>query len=294
MDKLKAVIWGCGECYNRSYNIIKYYELIGQLEIVGIVDNSVYVSVLDGYKVKLPMYINQFEYDYIIVMADQSFKLIVEEAVNKYGIIRKKIISYKILQIPMMNLNRYVELYESQLSIVSNNCFGGVACHTLSMECRSPFKNLFIRERDYLNMISNLKWYMDKIPVFDHYETEISDMKYPVLKIDTIEIHCNHTSCEKEAIETWERRKKKINYENLFFSFYTMNEEAADIFYERTKEEKAVCFVPWKPRNSHEIEIKMIPNKNFFDLVNANASLSTYSSKYSIVDLFSNQFVFRS
>ncbi len=295
MNKFKVVIWGCGECYNRSYNIIKYFELTKQLEVTGIVDNNVPICVLDGYKVMTPKNINQFEYDYIIVMSDYSFKPIVEEAVNKYGIIRRKLISYKVLQIPMIKLDRYFELYESKLSIVSNNCVGGVAYNTLSMECLSPFKNLFVKEKDYIKMISNLKWYIDKKPIFDHYEEELKrGIKYPVLKIDTIEIHCNHTTSAQDAIDMWERRKKKINYDNLFFVMYTMNGDIADAFLKCTENYKSVCFVPWEPRDQREIKLIMIPNKEFYDTVNVNASLHTYSLKYSIVDLFCNHFVFRS
>lgn len=290
----KIAIWGCGECYNRSYNLIKYFELTKQLNITGIVDDNVYITVLDGYKVIRPRQLNELEYDYIIVMSDHSFMSIVEEAVNKYGIARRKIISYKVLQIPMIKLDRYFNLYESQLSIISNNCFGGVAYNTLSMECLSPFKNLFVREKDYIKMISNLKWYLEKKPVFDYYEETEADNKYPVLRIDDVQIHCNHTTSAQEAIDTWERRKKKINYQNLFFAIYTMKVEVADAFLQCTKDDKSVCFVPWEPRTQREIKLEMIPDKEFYDVVNVNASLHTYGLKYSIVDLFCNQFLFRS
>lgn len=293
MDAVRIVIWGCGECYNRCYNMIKYFEVTRQLIVTGIVDNNACVFELDGYQVLKPEYIDYFEYEYIIVMSDYSFKTIVQEAVNRYGIIRNKIISYRILQIPMIRLDRYFELYESRLSIVSSNCYGGIAYHTLSMECLSPFKNLFVREKDYLKMISNLKWYMEQKPVFDCYG-EDGGVKYPILKIDTVKIHCNHSASVEEAISTWERRKKKINYDNLFWVMYTMDMDVANAFYEITKNLKSVCFVPWKPNNEKEINLPIFSDKKFYEVVNANATLHTYGLKYSIVDLFCNKFVLRS
>ena len=54
---------------------------------------------------------------------------------------------------------------------------------------------------------------MNCTPYYDHGEIDPhSRMKYPVLKLKNIFIHCNHSKTADAAIEDWERRKRKINY----------------------------------------------------------------------------------
>lgn len=44
-----------------------------------------------------------------------------------------------------------------------------------------------------------------------------SDKNYPVAKLDDVTIHFVHYKTEQEAREKWNRRKERVNYDNLFF-----------------------------------------------------------------------------
>ncbi len=291
----KVLLWGLGNSYNIMKNTISYFEYTKQLEVVAIIANDVYMSTLDGYPVIKPNKISVYIWDYIIVMSDNSFETIVDNAVADYKIPRSKLIPYKILQIPDLILKDYIKLKESNISIISNNCWGGIIYQTLGLECKSPFKNLFLYDDDYLRLISNLEKYMELEPQFSHYEDEPhSGIKYPVLQIDDVQIHCNHVKDSKIAIDDWNRRKKKINYDNLFIEMYTSNREAAEIFITKLNNNNGICFVPWESDHQHLMTLELAPGqKEFWQAVNVNASLNTYGLKYSLIDLLNGKMTLR-
>lgn len=283
----KMILWGLGNCYNLMKNTIAWYEITKQMEVVCIAASDVYMEKLDGYRVIHPSCIRHEEYDYILVMSDIQYHAIVECGINEYGIPRNKMISYKILQIPQLNLDDYFKVYESNITIVSNNCWGGLIYNTLGIECISPFKNLFLNDDDYIKCCMDLAKYMNEVPVFSHYESDLhSRKKYPVLHINDIEIHCNHADNEAQAIEDWERRRKKINWSNIYYEMYTANQEVADRFVDFLGDKKGICFVPWETNAKRMLYLQQAPNQKYFwEAVIANATLGTYGLKYSIVDL---------
>lgn len=156
----RVIVYGLGAQYNKNFNIIKYYELSGQFSVVGVtakwIPDSLY---LDGYRLFNKNELHEILYDYIIVMSDQYFKDIVIDLVND-GIERKRILNYRVLQIPHLDFHTYIEFKNSNISILSNNCWGGAICFTLGIECLSPCKNLFFEDDDYIKFLQNLKYYI--------------------------------------------------------------------------------------------------------------------------------------
>ena len=213
----QIVLWGMGKTYNYIRNTLCYHELTNQINVVCVTASELpEAEFVDGYKIVKPENLNNVKYDYIFVLSDDYYEQIVNDAVTIYGISRDKIIRYNILLIPEINLQRYFKLYESKITILSNNCWGGIVYNTLGMECRSPLKNLFLKEKDYLKLISNPKFYFSHMPHFKMYtEDSNSSRKYPVLELVDIEIHCNHTDSSEEAIAEWNRRVRKVNYNNI-------------------------------------------------------------------------------
>lgn len=284
---IKIALWGIGKGYNIVFNILKFYEYQKKIEITGIIDTNAYMHTLDGYKVVKPREISKLDFQYIIITSENSFDDIVREAVYVYGINRKVLIPHRVFFIPNINLDEYLKLYESEISIISNNCWGGIICNTLSLECRSPFKNMFLRNEEYLKVISNLEEYMMADPIFVRYEEEIhSHINYPVIRINDIEIHCNHYIDYKVAIDDWNRRKEKINYKNLFFEMYTVEKNVAKKFLELTKDKKSVCFVPWKSNDKKAITLPLFSeNIEFYESVNVNATINTNGLKYDLISV---------
>lgn len=280
------IIWGIGKIYNQMRNNISYFEKKNQIKVKYILVSNPYMKKLDGYIVKSPEDISNLDYDYIIIMSDDYYEEILNEALIR-RVERDKIISYKVLQIPNINLNRYFYLKEKNISIISNNCWGGVIYSTLGLECLSPFKNLYLTDEDYLKVISNLEYYLKQEPVFDRLEKDPHSCKqYPILKLKDIEIHCNHSDSYKDAIRDWNRRKIKLNYNNIFYEMYTEKKESAEKFYDLTLNSNSICFVPWETKKEKTLTLQMAPNQNeFYETVNSNATIGSNALKYELVEL---------
>ena len=106
----------------------------------------------------------------------------------------------------------------SNVTIISQNCIGGVIYHTLKMEFNSPTINMFIEDENFLKLVNNLQWYVDQraCAITDKYIDPIDpSVIYPKIRVGDIEICCLHYETCKDAIEAWERRKKRINFDNI-------------------------------------------------------------------------------
>ena len=120
---------------------------------------------------------------------------------------------------------------DNSFSIISNNCWAGIVYQRYGLPYASPTAGLYFFAEDYIRMLSKLKYYMGIpmriIPVEESKHKEIILKRhheiYPIGKIDDVEVVFRHYSTGKEAIEKWERRKTRINYDNLIIKFSNMN-----------------------------------------------------------------------
>ena len=300
MMKYKIILWGLGAIYNKHINLLKYMEAANVVEVVALTAQSIpAIRYLDCYPVITKDKLCSLEYDFIIVMNDKYFQEIVDEVVE-CGVLRKQILSYKILEIPNINFEEYIKLKQSDISIVSNNCWGGIIYQTLGMECLSPFKNLFLTDYDYIKLLANLKEYLFKEIGFSKWEIDIhSKERYPVLLLGDIEIHCNHDTDAGNAIKKWKQRLIKFNYNNIFVEMYTENLEIAEKFILLEEHKKKVCFVPtlMKEKYFKEIEevwaLEMFPGQTeFWQTVNSNAG-NGRSIAYNPIDLLNLKQLYR-
>ncbi|MDI9241549.1 DUF1919 domain-containing protein [Fusibacillus kribbianus] len=102
------------------------------------------------------------------------------------------------------------QLRNRDITIISQNCIGGVFYHDMKLPFSSPTINLFIREPDFVRMVCNLEYYMNaELELFWGEEYPIGVLGGDV-HIDFMHYH----SCS-EARESWERRKKRINWKNI-------------------------------------------------------------------------------
>lgn len=282
----RILLWGIGAKYNQMKNTVSWYELTHQFTVVGLTSKILPdFTVLDGYKVVKPY---EVSYDYIVVLSDKYYNDIVLEAVSEYDIPVRKFIKYQVLQIPNLNFRDYIRLKESGISIISNNCWGGIVYHTLGLECLSPFKNLFVLENDYIKLLSNLKHYLESELIFDHYSNDVhSNHTYPVFCMDDIKIHCNHADDINQAVDDWNRRIERMNDGNLFVEMYTESEPVAKAFCRLSEYRKKVCFVPFETHGVKELLRLpvMAGQSEFWETVNSNAAIGTNGFAYNLVEL---------
>ncbi len=298
MEKLKVIkilIWGMGEIYNRYKNAIAYFEYSKQFEVIGITATTLpRYEYIDGYKVISPQEaIREKKFDYIIIMSDRFFHDIAESLKNE-GILDNEIVSYKFLEIPNVKFIEYLALKHSRITIISNNCWGGILYHTLGLECLSPTKNLFIKDGEYLKFVENFDYYISCEPVYSRDDIDPTSLKkYPVLKLDDIEIHCNHDESSKDAIRNWKRRVNKVNLNNIFVEMYTEDQEIAKRFLDIKGYNKGICFVPWELDNEFAIKLEKKKNQAFWEAVNLTANLNNYYFNYEIIKMLGGEIRYR-
>ena len=106
--------------------------------------------------------------------------------------------------------------------------------------CLINLKNLQIIKNQKLKFINQSKYNL--IPLW----------KYPIGLIKDIEIHFLHYQSEEEALSKWEKRIKRMDWNNLFIKFDGSKDFASDehlrIFNDLPYKNK-ICFVKTKISN---------------------------------------------
>jgi uncharacterized protein (DUF1919 family) len=109
-------------------------------------------------------------------------------------------------------------------TIISNDCFGGMAYEELGMRYDSPFVGLFLTIEDYMQLLRRLPWYCGQ-PV--HFKTQSREQRinewreqiqraYPIGVLGgDVEIHFLHYGSREEAEAKWTRRAERIHWDNL-------------------------------------------------------------------------------
>ncbi len=92
---------------------------------------------------------------------------------------------------------------------------GGVIYHRLNKKFLSPTINLWMHQPDFLKFVMNLDKYIS-----EELEFVKTEYEYPVGKLGDVRIYFNHSKSEAEARESWNRRKERIQYDNLYIIMY--------------------------------------------------------------------------
>lgn len=119
-----------------------------------------------------------------------------------------------------------IELKNNDFSIIGNNCWAGGIYEDFKIEYKTPTVGLFFYAPDYIKFVSNLERNLGlPLHFIDNSRYEIANQlrdenRYPIGLIDNeIEIHFLHYKNNQDAEEKWERRKKRINKNNIFLAF---------------------------------------------------------------------------
>ena len=100
-------------------------------------------------------------------------------------------------------------------SIIASNCNGTFMLHDLGLKFNTPFINLWIKPDDFIKLLKNFDSYINS----ELTETFEQNIKYPIGKLNDINIYFQHYDSFEHAKTKWNERKKRINYNNLFVLF---------------------------------------------------------------------------
>lgn len=112
----------------------------------------------------------------------------------------------------LINIVNRLRLKNKTFTLFSSNCNGCCICHDLGLQFRSPFVNLCLSAEDYIKFLRDPKKYLDSPLVF----LVDTDKAYPLGMIRDITLHFMHYATAQEAESAWNRRKQRINWDNLF------------------------------------------------------------------------------
>lgn len=155
--------------------------------------------------------------------------------VPTYEGLRLKLLKYR--RLGLANY-RKKQLKSTDFTIISNNCWGGMIYESYNLPKESPTVGMFFMAKDYIELLSDLKGYVNgKLTFIKPEDSRWKDMPqvsgdkrfgtYPVgvlsNGINSIEIFFLHYHSEQEARDKWERRVQRINWNKLLVKFNDQN-----------------------------------------------------------------------
>lgn len=130
--------------------------------------------------------------------------------------LKNRIETYNPLAIARRNKMRK-RLKNSDITLLTPNCLGGILFHDLGLRFMSPTVNLMMTQRDFLQFLLHMDEYLNG--EFEFY----SDPKYTcpcaylrARGVTDIIVHFTHYSTEEDAVKYWNNRKERINRDNVF------------------------------------------------------------------------------
>lgn len=107
-------------------------------------------------------------------------------------------------------------LKNKDITLICSNCAGGIIYHWLGLKFNSPFINLYMTGEDYIKALENWNEFLNAEILEDTH----NNMSYPVgIGYLGIKIHFMHYANFEEAINKWNERKLRINFNNIVFMF---------------------------------------------------------------------------
>ena len=177
------------------------------IQVVAVTSNANTFEEILGYPYISKKNIKDISFDIIIVMGNGIIFSEIEKEAIDLGIDKRKIISYKALQLPNLDIKKYLEIRRKPPTIFANNCWGGLIYNKLGLEFTSPFINMFESDEDYLKFLKNPRKYLNSLLELQEERYEpVLQRYYPVCACNDILLYFNHYSSFEEANECWERR----------------------------------------------------------------------------------------
>jgi uncharacterized protein (DUF1919 family) len=115
-------------------------------------------------------------------------------------------------------------LTNSEFTIISQNCMGGILYHRYNMQFKSPTINLFINPSDFIVFCENLHTYLTEGRLcFIECEKSYPVAKLKCQNLKDILVYFMHYESIEEAEKKWYERSRRVNFNNIFFITSDLN-----------------------------------------------------------------------
>ena len=127
---------------------------------------------------------------------------------------------------------RRKKLTNTEFTVISNNCWGGMLYESYDLPKQSPTVGTFFMADDYIRFCRDLRAYTPKPLTFIKPEaSRYAELlkkdprfgSYPIGVIDDIEIMFLHYHSEEAACDKWTRRCERIRWDKLIVKFNDQN-----------------------------------------------------------------------
>lgn len=101
------------------------------------------------------------------------------------------------------------KLHARDVTVLSQNCIGGVFYHDMGLQFTSPTINLYMTGKDFVSFVLNLDYYLSLKLRMTWGE------EYPIGYLNDVAIYFMHYHTCQEAEAEWEKRKTRIIRDNI-------------------------------------------------------------------------------
>lgn len=136
-----------------------------------------------------------------------------------------------------------IGLKNRSYTVISNNYWGGVITRNFGLQYNSPTCGTFFFSKEYIKFLKDLPTHLnaelEQVNVVDSIYKDYLLPKYGynivVGKVLDAEIVFLHYSCFEEAKQKWDRRKARVNYDNMVVKYNDQNKFEVEDYYEFEK-----------------------------------------------------------
>ena len=242
IDDLTKIYYENRTLYNKKY-IIVYFQyddnaLLTPISLIEMENLKVDLIIINSiYSDEIKVILTNAGYDLNFIKLKEEIKSISE--INKNPVISDD--QYYELHNNLMkiDIDYMLPLKDSDITIISNNCWGAYLYKKCGKKYSSPLSWTSINIDDFCKLVSNLKHYLQSKLNFIVEE----DIEFPIALLDDIKIYFPHFKSNKEAEDKWSRRLKNFNYNNILIQANIGNYEDA-VKFDKLNIEKKVAFTP--------------------------------------------------
>lgn len=130
-------------------------------------------------------------------------------------------------------------LENRDFSILANNCWGGIVSRDRHLPYNSPTCGTYFFSKDYLRFLSDVHGYLGKeleeVPTTESVHAaeilEKEGREVTVGRMGDVEVVLLHYPTFAEAKEKWDRRKRRIRWDNLLVKYSDQNGFSPEDFF---------------------------------------------------------------
>lgn len=125
-------------------------------------------------------------------------------------------------QVRVHHLRKWIMVKD--VSILSQNCIGGVLYHDMGLQFQSPTIDMYFSGEDFIRFAEEPEKYLAAEPTLWWGE------EYPMGRIADVEIHFMHYNSCSEALSAWNRRRTRVRVDRLVMLCTDMEGFSPELF----------------------------------------------------------------